>query len=260
MAQVFKDPEVQPETKPDETKTKTSTKKVTGLYPKILSVMETVGGYVQKDKVNREQKYTYVSEGAVLAKVQPALIAAKLIALPHYDLISSEDKATAKGSIWKLITVSCRLKLIDAETGESDEVIAIGQGLDSGDKAVAKAQTMAFKYAWWKLLCLETGDDPEADPVTDNQQFSNPQQQVPQQLSQSQQQELEIMLGNPPMVELLKMWNFAGWDPAALQDYVLKRLNKTSFDGVTPSEYTAVINDLASYMQSQGMKVMIIPF
>lgn len=250
-AEVMKDPET---TKGEKPAAKPKPLKIT-LYQKILLVMDEVGGYVQKDKTNKEQHYNYVSEAAVLAKVQPALVKSGIIALPTYEVISSEDKMTAKGSVWKLITVACHLKIVDTETGESDTVSALGSGIDANDKAVAKAQTMAFKYAWWKLLCLETGDDPEADPIADKQQFINQQQPV------QSTRELTVELGaKEPMMEIIKMWNFAGWDISQVQDYVLKRMNRTSFDGATPSEYVTVMNDLASYMQSQGMKVTVIPF
>ncbi|MEA5092433.1 hypothetical protein SDC9_37446 [bioreactor metagenome] len=62
------------------------------------------------------------------------------------------------------------------------------------------------------------------------------------------------------MGELLKMWQFAGWNAQDLPDYVLKRLNKPSLNSVTPSEYSSVINDLATYMQSIGLKVTVVPF
>lgn len=245
MSEVMKDPETAKNNKPV---AKPKPLKIS-LYQKILLVMDEVGGYVQKDKTNEQQHYNYVSEGAVLAKVQPALIKANLIALPVFEILNSEDKRTAKGGDWKLVTVSCQLKIVDTETGESDTVSALGSGIDANDKAIAKAQTMAFKYAWWKLLCLETGDDPEADPAPDKQQFVNP------------SRELTIELrSNELMMEIIKMWNFAGWDINKVQDYVLMRMNRTSFDGATSSEYCAVINELASYMQSQGMKVTVIPF
>ena len=224
---------------------------------KILDIMSEVGSYVQKDKYNKEQKYSYVSEAAVLHKIQPALCKYDVVCIPSFKLVSSEDKITQKGSTWKLITVEVTLKLIDADTGQNLEVVALGQGIDPNDKALAKAQTQAFKYAWWKLLCLETGDDPEADPITDAQQFSNP-QQAPVQTTQTP--ELAVALGESPMGELLKMWNFAGWNAADLPNYVLKRLDKSSLDNITPSEYSSVINDLAAYMQGLGMKVTVIPF
>ena len=251
-AEILKDPDTS--TKGEKPAPKPKPLKIS-LYQKILLVMDEVGGYVQKDKTNEQQHYNYVSEAAVLAKVQPALIKSGLIALPTFEIVSSEDKPTAKGGIWKLTTVLCYLKIIDIETGEFDTISALGSGIDANDKAVAKAQTMAFKYAWWKLLCLETGDDPEADPLADKQQFINQQQPT-----QSVRELTVELAAKEPMLEIVKMWNFAGWDINQVQDYVLKRMNRTSFDGATPSEYSTVMNDLAGYMQSQGMKVTVIPF
>lgn len=224
------------------------------LFTKILDLMNEVGGYVQKDKLNKQQNYTYLSEAGILAKIQPAICKVGLLGIPKFRETKSEDKITLKGDTWKLVTIEVTLKVIDPDTCEYEEIIALGQGLDSGDKAIGKAQTQALKYAWWKLLQLGTGDDPEADPITDAQQFNNP-QQAPAQAS-----ELLVALGEPPMGELLKMWQFAGWNPNDLADYVLKRLNKPSLDSVTPSEYSSVINDLAAYMQSIGLKVTVAPF
>ena len=250
-AEIMKDPDASKGEKPA---AKPKPLKIS-LYQKILLVMDEVGGYVQKDKTNKEQHYNYVSEAAVSSKVEPALVKVGIIALPTYEIVSSEDKMTAKGNLWKLITVSCQLKIIDVETGDYDMVSALGSGIDANDKAVAKAQTMAYKYAWSKTLCLATGDDPEADPEPDKQQFINQQQPV------QNVRELTVELAaKEPMMEIIKMWNFAGWDINQMQDYVLKRMNRTSFDGATPSEYSTVMNDLASYMQSQGMKVTVIPF
>lgn len=227
------------------------------LFAKILDLMNEVGGYVQKDKLNKQQNYTYLSEAGILAKIQPAICKVGLLGIPKFRETKAEDKITLKGDTWKLVTVEVTLKVIDPDTCEYEEIIALGQGLDSGDKAIGKAQTQALKYAWWKLLQLGTGDDPEADPITDAQQFSNP-QQAPAQTSQAL--ELAVSLGEPPMGELLKMWQFAGWNAQDLPDYVLKRLNKPSLDSVTPSEYSSVINDLATYMQSIGLKVTVVPF
>ena len=53
-------------------------------------------------------------------------------------------------------------------TGYEEIVVAsIGEGRDSGDKAVAKALTNALKYALTQPLMMRVGDDPEADSEHD---------------------------------------------------------------------------------------------
>lgn len=45
--------------------------------------------------------------------------------------------------------------------GETMNVTAIGEGIDSGDKASYKAATGALKYALRQSFIIETGDDPD---------------------------------------------------------------------------------------------------
>jgi hypothetical protein len=56
-----------------------------------------------------------------------------------------------------------RYTFIDAEDGTQESFESMGEGLDTGDKAVYKALAGAFKYAITQGLCIPTGeqDDPE---------------------------------------------------------------------------------------------------
>ena len=149
----------------------------TNIATKILSLMQACE-YIQKEAENKEQKYKYVPDAAIMRKINPELVKNKIIAIPEFSVISEKDKPTKSGSVWQFVSVQCVLTLIDAESGEKLTVTSLGSGVDSGDKAVAKAQTMAMKYAWMKLLQVETGDDPEADEQTDKQVFGASQQDI----------------------------------------------------------------------------------
>lgn len=226
------------------------------VHTKLLNVMAQIGAYVQKDKSNTQQKYTYVSEGAILKKVQPALISNRLIGYPQYTLIEQKDTATAKGAIWQLCTVECRLTIVCADTGASIECVALGQGTDNGDKAIAKAQTQAFKYAWWKLLCLETGDDPEADTETDRQEFGK---QVDSLISHR-----NAVVDNPlytvnlespnPMNDLIKIWEINNWNPADLNGYICNRFKK-GLPEISAMELRALLKELFNYSVQLGINI-----
>ena len=60
-------------------------------------------------------------------------------------------------------TLVVEFTFIDAETGETESFTVVGEGQDSGDKAVYKALTGATKYALMKTFLIPTGDDPERD-------------------------------------------------------------------------------------------------
>ena len=206
---------------------------VRGVAAKLLEVMKACGGYVQKEARNNEQKYNYVPEGAVLRKVQPTLVEQGLVALPAFSILSEKDKPTRNGAIWQLVTVECKLNIIDTESKESLTVVSLGSGTDSGDKAVAKAQTMAFKYAWLKALNLETGDDPEKDTVTDKQEFT----QEP-----------------PEMAQLRSLWQQMGWNGEQLPQYIQSRYQRP-WQQLAPTELQCLINEIhqqQQFRQNQG--------
>ncbi|MHB1651414.1 MAG: ERF family protein [Desulfitobacteriaceae bacterium] len=152
---------------------------------KLLEVMQGVG-YLQKDKENKEQHYKYLSTEHTLEKINEELLKQKLVTRSEYQVTESKEKPTKNGAIWQLVTVSCTLTVLDVESDEVLVNVAYGSGTDSGDKAVAKAQTMARKYAWLAALNIPVGDDPEEDPVTDKQEFVtvSPTQQLINDISQ----------------------------------------------------------------------------
>lgn len=205
---------------------------------KLIYVMNDCG-YIQKDADNKEQRYKYVSAAAVLEKVNAALVAARVVSIPEYTIVSEKEKSTSRGGIWQLVTVQCKLLLIDADSGESVTIISLGTGTDPGDKAVAKAQTMALKYAWLTALNIETGDDPEADPKTDQQTFTQSPPPPP------------VPAGLPDSVrvqEILRLWRGLGWDIDTLPGYLEQRFSKPAIQ-LTEPELAAIENEARQYYQ-----------
>ncbi|RJQ25546.1 MAG: hypothetical protein C4589_11150 [Peptococcaceae bacterium] len=210
---------------------------------KLVQVMKTCG-YVQKDSENKEQRYKYVSAAAVAEKVNQALAEARLASVPEFSLVSEKEKATARGGVWQLVTVQCKLTIIDADSGESVTVTSLGTGTDPGDKAVAKAQTMAMKYAWLTALNIETGDEPENDGRTDKEQFM-----------QSGATPAPLGPGLPPGLPdtpkiraICYLWQCLNWDLGALQEYLERRFEK-QISQISDLELAVVEDEAKLYYQ-----------
>jgi hypothetical protein len=144
-------------------------KDLAALASKLLKVMQECAN-IPKDKSNAAQKYKYVSSDAILGRVNHALVEAKLATVCNLEVLDRQPRTTNTGSMWELCTVRARITIIDSETGASIETEGIGQGYDSGDKALSKAQTQAKKYALMLMLNISTGEDPEGDSLTDRAQ------------------------------------------------------------------------------------------
>lgn len=128
------------------------------LAKKFLNVMKACRSLTY-DSNNDEVGYKYVSAAKVNAAVNAALVDNGIITCAISTL---KDTREFKNEM--MATVEVEIRLIDTESEEFFMIRGVGQGIDAGDKAVAKAQTMAVKYAWKNsLLIADTADDPDAN-------------------------------------------------------------------------------------------------
>ena len=133
---------------------------------KFVEVMRDCS-HVAKNGTNDFHKYKYATATDVLEKVNTSLTKHGLASVVTPNLLSMQQVTTAKGNVEQLATVEVTVTLIDSDSSETLTLKGLGSGQDPSDKAVAKAQTMALKYAYLASLAIATGDDPEADRHTD---------------------------------------------------------------------------------------------
>ena len=142
---------------------------------KFVKVMRDCS-HVAKNGTNEFHKYKYATATDVLEKVNASLTKHGIASVVTPNLLSVQEVTTAKGNVEQLATVEVTVTLIDSESGETLTLKGLGSGQDSSDKSVAKAQTMALKYAYLASLAIATGDDPEADSRTDDVMHPKPAQ------------------------------------------------------------------------------------
>ena len=141
-------------------------KPIQNICGKLVNIMAEVS-HVAKNGTNDFHHYKYATASDVLEKVNEMLCKYGIASLAQAKLISMENVVNAKGNQEHLATVMVSIKLVDTESGESVIISGLGNGQDSGDKAVMKANTAAIKYAYLMTFNISTGDDPEADRRTD---------------------------------------------------------------------------------------------
>ena len=137
-----------------------------GLAKKLAEAMSEVG-YVQKDATNDFHRYRYASAEAVLRKVNAALSSRGVAVATQAELLRYDRVPGSKGGENNVAVVKLALEFTDGE--ERIHVEGLGSGMDSGDKAVMKANTAALKYAVANAFLISWGDDPEADAATDEE-------------------------------------------------------------------------------------------
>lgn len=195
---------------------------------KLCRLIEACG-YIQNDGWNQKQNYSFISSAAVMKRINAEMVKLQLCSVVSYTLERCEELITKNNSKQTLVHVSCSLNIIDSESGEMVTTITLGSGADSLDKAVAKAQTMALKYAWMHTLCISTGDDPEDDGS----------------ILQPMIRE-EDLPDDPLEATLIRtqaLWNSMGWNADGLGRYAEKRMKKPidAFDLNDANEFYEMI-------------------
>ena len=136
------------------------------IWEAFIGIMSEVG-YVQKTGVNKAQNYKYAGEAQLIETLRPVMLKHGVFCVPGEAEVCKSDCVVtgAVGSEKKTYRTVIRYTFVytHASSGTHLQVQAIGEGVDTGDKAAYKAATGALKYALRQAFLIETGDDPEKD-------------------------------------------------------------------------------------------------
>ena len=132
----------------------------TTVHQALTKVMGDVQA-VRKDSKNQAQKFNFRGIDAVMNAVGPALRKHGLTILPEDVEVHRSNGTTASGkqTVEVVIKVTYR---IYGPSGDSIHGKVAAEAMDFGDKAVAKAMSVAYRTFLLQALTIPT-DDPEPD-------------------------------------------------------------------------------------------------
>ena len=130
----------------------------------LNEVMKAVGGIAKKDR-NQSQGFNFRGIDSVVNAVSPQLQKFGVVVVPtvedySYDTVEIGRNRTAMGHVKVKVTYT----FIGA-SGDAIKTTVVGEAMDSGDKATAKAMSVAFRTALLQALCLPT-DEPDPDATS----------------------------------------------------------------------------------------------
>lgn len=130
------------------------------IHTAINKIMDQVG-YVKKQR-SPNLNYTYAGEAALIAALRPEMVENGVFChVAEVRNVTVREYATKNGTQMVNVTLIAVIRFFHAPSATSIDVVACGEGSDSGDKATNKAMTAAYKYALRQTFCIETGDDPD---------------------------------------------------------------------------------------------------
>ncbi len=138
--------------------------------PDILNIQESLTkvmvdvGAVAKTGRNVSQNFNFRGVDAVVNAVSPALQKYNVVVVPHLDHVEYVPIQTTKGALMMSARVIVTYRFV-GQGGDFVEATVPGEAFDSGDKATAKAMSVAFRTALLQALSLPT-DEPDPDEET----------------------------------------------------------------------------------------------
>jgi hypothetical protein len=141
---------------------------VTGVQKALADVMADVRA-VGKEGQNKAQGYNFRGIDGVMNAVGPALRKHQVVVLPELRSIQREVIEVGKARTpMQSVTVEVAYYFVGPD---GDHLISVvpGQAMDSGDKAVTKAMSVALRTCLIQTLCLPTH---EPDPDEDSYQIA----------------------------------------------------------------------------------------
>lgn len=137
------------------------------------AVMRDVQG-IKKGERNKDQGFNFRGIDTVMNAVGPVLREHGVTIIPGAEDITTSSYETKRGTTMFSAIVKMRYT-VRGPAGDSFDGGAFGEAADAGDKAVSKAQSVAYRVFLLQGLTIPT-DDPEPDAES-HQRASRPEPQ-----------------------------------------------------------------------------------
>lgn len=184
----------------------------------ITHIMRVVGP-VGKDSFNEQQRFNFRGIEAVVNALQPWLAEQGIITIPRVTGRTYEQvRIGSNGTLTGHAIVDVTYTFVSSVDGSREEVAVYGEAMDVGDKALSKAQSVAWRTALIQTFSLATSDpDPdhsvyERTSACEQRPDPEPQHRQP---SRNRQNAQQAAAPAPPTADQLSRWQGQLWDVGA---------------------------------------------
>lgn len=135
------------------------------IHELLAAVMADVTSVGKGDR-NDFHKFMFRGIDRVINEVGPVLRKHRVVVIPHLDSLDSRDVQTEKGKTSREVTVQVTYTFYGPD-GDSLAATVPGEAADTGDKAVSKAMSVAYRTALIQTLTIPTEQrDPDSQVYT----------------------------------------------------------------------------------------------
>ena len=138
--------------------------KVPKMYGAIAAIMRDTKA-IGKSEKNVQQGFMFRGIDNVMNELHNLFAQNGVFILPEVLNFDVTEKLTARGSIMYYTRATIKFHFV-AEDASEVCTVNVGEAMDSGDKGMNKAMSIALKYALMQMLLIPTKEDKDPDAVT----------------------------------------------------------------------------------------------
>jgi hypothetical protein len=128
---------------------------------KVQGALSRIG--IAKGQRNVVQKFNFRGIDDVYMALSGLLYANELVVAPRALSRTTYERKTSNGGALLFVVIEMEYALTSARDGSRLIASVYGEGMDSGDKATAKAQSAAYKQWAFQQFCIPVTGSPDAD-------------------------------------------------------------------------------------------------
>lgn len=133
------------------------------IYGALSSAIKLISeGGLKKSQYNEQQKYWFRGIDDVYNCLSPVLAKFGLVVVPSVENCELSQYTNKNQTVFTRAIATVNY-IVAATDGSLVQTRMVGEGMDTGDKAVAKALSMAYKSMAIELFCIPIEGDDDAD-------------------------------------------------------------------------------------------------
>lgn len=133
------------------------------IYPALIKANKAIGA-IAKNNANQQQNFMFRGVDDVYNELHPILADCGIVIIPEVVNYEVSERQARNGVL--LYTRATILHHFTAEDGSHVTTKVVGEAMDSGDKGMNKAMSIALKYALFQLFTIPTKEDKDPDATS----------------------------------------------------------------------------------------------
>lgn len=131
------------------------------IYSALTEVNKRVGA-LMKSRKNHQQGFMFRSIDDVMNELHSHFAEYGVLVIPEVETYDVAERVTARGGAMFMVRATMKFHFT-ATDGSFVTIRNVGEAMDSGDKAMNKAMSIALKYALLQLFLIPTEEKKDPD-------------------------------------------------------------------------------------------------